>query len=165
MNKQKGRRDAMKKYSLLFGVAVLMLFALKTAFATDPDVTVMQKEGIGKYLADSKGRTLYWFKNDSPKKSTCTGKCLELWIPFYNGAILSASPEMNLKDFGTIVRQDGKKQNTFRSYPLYYYYMDEQPGDTKGQNFNNLWHVVDPVKFRLTEKEYFGYSETKGTTK
>lgn len=146
-------------------VAAMMLFSLKTALATAPDVMVMQKEGIGKYLTDSKGRTLYWFKNDTPGKSTCTGKCLEFWIPFYNGTILSASPDMNLKDFGTIVRQDGKKQSTFRRIPLYYFYMDQQAGDTKGENFNKLWHVIDPGKFRTTDKDYFGYSEPQGTQK
>jgi predicted lipoprotein with Yx(FWY)xxD motif len=152
----------MKKMSL-FIVAVMTLITLKTAFATSPDVTVMNKEGIGSYLTDGNGRTLYWNKKDSPGQSRVVGKFIEIWPPFFNGAILAASPEMRSKDFGMIIRQDGKKQNTFRSYPLYYYSMDKQPGDTKGEKILNVWFVIDPGKFHLTETESVGYSKTEGT--
>jgi predicted lipoprotein with Yx(FWY)xxD motif len=154
----------MKKIRLLIVLAAMLVVAVNVAFATDPDVTIMNKEGIGRYLTDANGRTLYWNKNDSPGKSSCSGPCIEIWIPFYHGAILSALPSAKAKDFGVIDRQDGKKQNTFRGYPLYYYYMDEKPGDTKGQNFKNLWFVIDPEKFHLSEKEYYGYRQTRETS-
>ena len=46
-------------------------------------------------------------------------------------------------------REDGKKQTTFRGYPLYYWAGDKAPGDTKGQGVNNVWYVIDPAKFPL----------------
>jgi len=51
------------------------------------------------------------------------------------------------EDFGTITREDGKKQTTFRGYPLYYWAGDKAPGDTKGQGVGNVWYVIDPTKF------------------
>jgi predicted lipoprotein with Yx(FWY)xxD motif len=67
----------------LFIVAVMTLITLKTAFATSPDVTVMNKEGIGSYLTDGNGRTLYWNKKDSPGQSRVVGKFIEIWPPFF----------------------------------------------------------------------------------
>ena len=54
---------------------------------------------------------------------------------------------MKAEDFGTITREDGKKQTTFRGYPLYYWVGDKAAGDTKGQGMGNVWHVIDPAKF------------------
>ncbi len=155
----------MKKIQLLIGILVLMLFGLQHATATPPDVTVMYKAGVGHYLADARGRTLYWSNHDSPNMSTVSGKILEKWPPFFQGAILSASPEMASTDFGTIRRKDGKMQTTFRSYPLYYFDADQQPGDTNGHKFNKIWSVMMPGKFHLVEKVSTGFSQTTGTTK
>lgn len=56
-------------------------------------------------------------------------------------------PGVSASDFGTIQRDDGKPRTTFRGYPLYYWAGDEKPGDTKGQNVNNIWFVIDPGNF------------------
>jgi predicted lipoprotein with Yx(FWY)xxD motif len=154
----------MKTMKLLLGALASMPLLLQTALATPPDVTVMYKQGVGNYLADATGRALYWTKKDTPQRSNCVGPCLEKWQPFYNGAVLSASPDMAASDFGTILRSDGRMQTTFRGYPLYYYTMDQQRGDTVGENVNNAWHVMLPGKFHLVEKYYTGYSMTVGTT-
>ncbi len=146
----------MKKIQLLFFSALFVFIALKTVVAAPPDVTVQHKDGIGNYLADVNGRTLYWSKNDSPGKSACIGSCAEKWPPFFSGAILSASPYMNAGEFGVIERADGKKQNTFRGFPLYYYSVDIRPGDTAGHNLGSVWFVIDPEKFKPPVKEYYG---------
>ncbi|MGD8351676.1 MAG: hypothetical protein PVG55_01650, partial [Nitrospirota bacterium] len=52
-------------------------------------------------------------------------------------------------DFGAITRGDGKKQTTFRGYPLYYFGGDSKPGDMKGQGSRGVWFVVDPGKFMM----------------
>src|SRR3989304_1730320 len=44
-------------------------------------------------------------------------------------------------------RGDGKKQATFRGYPLYYWGGDKAQGDTAGQGVNNVWYVIDPANF------------------
>jgi predicted lipoprotein with Yx(FWY)xxD motif len=117
-----------------------------SALAMDHAVKVMKKDGVGSYLTDAKGMTLYWFKKDSPGKSACAGPCVEKW-PLYYREKVAAGEGTKEGDFGTITREDGKKQTTFRGYPLYYWAGDKAPGDTTGQGVNNVWYVVDPANF------------------
>lgn len=146
----------MKKMGLVIAAVVMMLFVWKSGMAAEPDVRVMQKAGVGGYLADADGMTLYWYKNDSKGRSTCRGACIDRWPAFFTGAVLSAAPSMQQDDFGTIRRPEGKMQNTFRGMPLYYYAMDRKPGDTMGHKMNNLWFVIDPLKFVAPEKQLYG---------
>jgi predicted lipoprotein with Yx(FWY)xxD motif len=136
----------MKKSYLLF-LAVLLLAVFSTvAVAMHHAVKIAEKEGLGKYLTDTEGKTLYWFQKDSPGKSTCSGGCLEKW-PIYFRETVAPPQTISKDDFGTITREDGKKQTTFRGYPLYYWVNDGNPGDTKGQGINNVWYVVNPDNF------------------
>ena len=116
------------------------------AFAMDHAVQKMNKDGVGNYLADAKGMTLYWFKKDSPGKSACAGPCVEKW-PIYFREKVKAGEGLKDEDFGTITRDDGKKQSTFRGYPLYYWAGDKAKGDTSGQGVKDVWYVVDPANF------------------
>lgn len=126
---------------------VLMVMVVFSAAAFAEKVTVMTEDELQKYLADSKGMTLYVFKQDTPGKSNCSGVCLQNWPIFYGGEI--SPPEgIDAKEFGTITRSDGEKQTTFRGYPLYYFAGDGKPGDTKGHRLGNVWHVVHPDKFQ-----------------
>ena len=154
----------MKKIPLLIGMLSSLPLVLQTAFATPPDVTVIHKDGVGNYLADANGRTLYWSNKDMPKTTRCTGACIEQWPPFFSEAVLTADPEMASSDFGTIIRPDGRKQTTFRGYPLYYFSMDQMRGDTKGHKVNGAWFAMMPGKFHLVEKYYTGNSITVGST-
>jgi predicted lipoprotein with Yx(FWY)xxD motif len=43
---------------------------------------------------------------------------------------------------GTLTRDDGSKQVTYDGKPLYMYSSDASPGDTNGDGFGGLWHVV-----------------------
>jgi predicted lipoprotein with Yx(FWY)xxD motif len=136
----------MKRLSIVVAILVLAAVWAGAAYAGDSAVKVTQKEGIGAYLTDAKGATLYWFKKDSPGKSACAGPCVAKWPVYYQEKV---EPPEGLKeqDFATITRDDGIKQTTFRGYPLYYWSADEKPGETKGNNFNGVWFVIDPSKF------------------
>ncbi len=137
----------MKKMSLgVLGLGLLLFLGTGLAMAADHAVKMQTKEGIGKYLTDAKGNTLYWFKKDSPGKSACTGPCVEKW-PLYYREMAAAAKELKAEDFGTITREDGKKQTTFRGYPLYYWMNDKQAGETNGQGVNDVWFVVNPDNF------------------
>jgi predicted lipoprotein with Yx(FWY)xxD motif len=114
------------------------------ALAMDHAVNKMTKDGVGDYLTDAKGMTLYWFKKDSPGKSACAGPCVEKW-PIYHREKVAAGEGTKEGDFGTITRDDGKKQTTFREYPLYYW--AGAKGDTSGQGVNKVWYVIDPANF------------------
>jgi cytochrome b involved in lipid metabolism len=45
-----------------------------------------------------------------------------------------------------ITRADGRSQATFKTYPLYYYVSDNNPGDVNGQGVGGVWYLVDPAK-------------------
>ena len=128
-------------------VAVFVVLAMGGgALAMDHAVKKATKDGVGSYLTDAKGITLYWFKKDSPGKSACAGPCVEKW-PVYHRESVAAGEGTKPEDFGTITREDGKKQTTFRGYPLYYWVGDKAQGDTTGQGVNDVWYVIDPAVF------------------
>jgi len=116
------------------------------AFADHHAVKVAKKDGVGSYLTDTKGMALYWFKKDTVGKSACAGPCLEKW-PLYFREAVKAPEGVKAEDFGTIAREDGKKQTTFRGFPLYYWVNDKAAGDTLGQGVNTVWYVIDPANF------------------
>lgn len=128
-------------------VSAALLFAA-SALADNHAVKIAQKHEPGTFLTDAKGMTLYWFKNDSVGKSACMGGCLEKW-PIYFRDKVAAPDGVKAEDFGTIKRDDGKSQTTFRGYPLYYFAGDKAAGDTTGQGARDVWFVVDPGSFML----------------
>lgn len=135
----------MKSLASLLCVTFLALGA-SPALADHHALKVAKKDGVGAYLVDTKGMALYWFKKDAPGKSACAGPCVEKW-PLYHRDAVKAPEGVKAEDFGTITREDGKKQTTFRGYPLYYWAGDKAAGDTAGQGVNNVWYVVDPANF------------------
>ena len=136
----------MKKLIMLLVVVGMMVWGISTAMGMHHAIKIQEKEGIGKYLTDTEGKALYWFKKDSSGNSACAGPCLEKW-PLYYRETIAAPKEIEAADFGTITREEGKKQTTFRGYPLYYWINDKQPGDTTGQSVNNVWFVINPDNF------------------
>ena len=138
------RRGRMLPVGLIAGFVFLAMCG--GALAMDHGVKTMSKNGVGSYLADAKGMTLYWFKKDSPGKSACSGPCVEKW-PLYYRETVAAGEGTKAADFGTITREDGKKQTTFRGYPLYYWSGDKASGETNGQGFKDVWYVIDPANF------------------
>jgi len=111
--------------------------------ADDPAVKVASKPEVGSYLTDGAGRTLYLFKKDTQGKSACAGNCVTLWPIFFRERVQPAAGTKST-DFGTITREDGKKQTTYKGLPLYYFSGDHAPSDTKGQGFKDLWVVASP---------------------
>ena len=136
----------MKKMNIaLLGIGLLMA-GIGIAFANHHAVKIASKDGIGHYLTDAEGMTLYWFKMDSAGQSACKDGCLEKWPVYYRENV--ASPMgTEPKDFGTITRSDGQKQTTFRGFPLYYFFKDHKAGDTTGQGAKDVWYVIDPAMF------------------
>jgi len=125
-----------------FSLVLALVFA-GVASADHHAVKVSEDAKIGKYLVDAKGMTLYLFKKDSPGKSACAGPCVEKWPLYYREAVAAASG-LKAADFGTITREDGKKQTTFKGMPLYYFVGDKKAGDTAGQGVGGVWYIVAP---------------------
>ena len=113
-----------------------------------PAYTVMigTNKAVGNYLVDGSGNALYWFTKDKANMSACSGGCLKAWPAFTADSIVVPSA-LNASDFGTITRDDGTMQVTYKSYPLYYWAKDKARGDITGQNVGKVWFVIDPDKF------------------
>jgi predicted lipoprotein with Yx(FWY)xxD motif len=125
--------------------------------------TPIQKKGLqiatdakfGAVLTDSTGRTLYMFSSDEAGTANCTGACETTWPVYYSA---NASTDLNVKatEVGIITRTDGKKQTTFKGYPLYFYKDDLAIGEIKGDGVAGIWFVAKPdyaimmANFQLT---------------
>jgi len=92
-------------------------------------------------LTGSTGMTLYVFDKDvaDSGKSACNGPCTNNWPP-----LVAKDGDQPSGHYNLIVRDDGRKQWTYRGKPLYYWAKDLKPGDRTGDGFNNVWHVARP---------------------
>jgi len=134
----------MRKTAMFYAIFAVLSLALACVASADPDtIKLSEKEGVGKFFTDSKGMTLYIFKKDSPGMSACAGPCVEKW-PLYSHEAVAVPEGVNAGDFGTITREDGKLQSTYKGWPLYYFKGDKAPGDVLGQGLGNVWFVVNP---------------------
>lgn len=137
------RKTALLIFCALFVSAVMVPLQAQAAEDKMPAVKIAEKEGLGRYLTDPEGMTLYYFTKDTATSSACTGMCVERWPIFYSEvAIVPAG--CDISDFDVINRDDGKKQTTYKGQPLYYFFGDTAPGDTKGHGVNDVWYVVAP---------------------
>jgi predicted lipoprotein with Yx(FWY)xxD motif len=109
-------------------------------------IGIANKAGIGDYLVDSKGMTVYYFLRDTYQQSAATAAIVKAWPVFYAANVIP-QPPLLAGDFRTITRDDGTMQSTYLGWPLYYYAQDQAAGDTKGQQFNDLWFVLAPKGF------------------
>lgn len=124
-------------------VTIVVLALATTAAADQHTVKVASKKELGSYLTDAKGMTLYIFKKDSQGKSACAGECVTRWPLFFREKV-AATGDVKESDFGTITREDGKKQTTYKGLPLYYFVGDKAPNDTTGQGVKEVWFVAQP---------------------
>jgi predicted lipoprotein with Yx(FWY)xxD motif len=106
-------------------------------------VKLADNSTFGKILTDADGLSLYFFSNDTKNTSECVDGCLDVWPIFYIETIV---PDEGLisEDFSTITRSDGNKQTTYKGWPLYYFASDNNAGDTKGDDVNNVWFIAKP---------------------
>jgi predicted lipoprotein with Yx(FWY)xxD motif len=104
----------------------------------------LQTENISgaKVLANSQGKTLYWFAPDTSTTSVCNGTCAQYWPPVPGPDHAGNGVTGTL---ATIRRADGSMQETYNGHPLYTYVGDSAPGQANGNNLNlngGLWHEI-----------------------
>ncbi len=131
-------------------------------------VTVETKSGgLGTYLTDGSGRTVYLFASDTAGKSTCAGPCAAAWPPLTATGAPTAAGSAKSSLLSTITRPDGSKQVAYAGHPLYYYAADGSAGDTKGQgidNFGAKWWVLSPDGSPITATSSSKPSPSKSST-
>ena len=92
-------------------------------------------------LTDEAGMSLYIWDNDvaNSGKSLCPGGCSLNWPPYAAKEDVKPTGE-----YAFIVREDGRKQWTYKGKPLYRWFGDKKPGDREGDGFRQLWHLATP---------------------
>nr|AFS18501.1 hypothetical protein [Flavobacterium sp. MTN11] len=142
------------KRNLLAIVCIAMVFTACKKSSSDepttPPVTNNNK-GIqlatdakfGSVLTDKDGKTLYFFASDAAGIPTCTGGCETAW-PLYYSADASTDLKLNKAEVGEVTRADGRKQSTYKGWPLYYFASDAAKGDIKGDGVGGIWFVAKP---------------------
>ena len=131
---------ALKRCALAVAAVAAMTLG-GVALADHHAVKVAKSDKLGSYLTDTKGMTLYTFKKDSKDKSACSGDCVTKW-PLYYREKVAATGDLKANDFGTITREDGKKQTTYKGMPLYYFAGDKAAGETAGEGVRDVWEVA-----------------------
>ncbi|TWF33977.1 putative lipoprotein with Yx(FWY)xxD motif [Chitinophaga polysaccharea] len=120
--------------------------------APKPVVQISASAAVGNHITDVDGNSLYYFSNDFNGSNNCTGGCAAVWPIYYAGDNLAQAAlgtGLDIKDFATITTTDGKKQTTYKGWPLYYFAPNvggtnvrEAAGETKGEAVNNVWFVA-----------------------
>ncbi len=123
-------------------------------------VNIVTVSGVGKYLVDSKGMTLYIYTKDTPDTSTCTGGCAKAWPPLTITGSVTAGSGVNQSLIGTIKLPDGSTGVTWNHMPLYTFAKDQKPGDIKGQGVAGVWYLVGPRGNVMKSTGSFGRSST-----
>ena len=123
------------KTSAILGTFLALILAACGSMASS---TAPVKETAGA-LTDTRGMTLYTFDRDSAGKSACNGPCAVNWPP-----LMAPDDAKAAGDYGIVVRDDGKKQWTYKGKPLYTWIKDQKPGDKTGDGVNNVWHTAKP---------------------
>ena len=110
----------------------------------EAELHVSQAAGLGAFLIDDQGMTLYRFTRDEPNKSNCDIDCMVKWPPLLSERAPKADDGVDAGKLSTIAYKDGYQQVTYDGMPLYYWYQDKATGDTKGQGVGDVWFVVQP---------------------
>ena len=121
----------------------------------DIKIRIYTSPTLGSYLADSSGHALYMFANDANGLNNCAGPCELVWPYFLEDSLNNdnlGDTSLHLSDFKTIVAANGKKQTTYKGWPLYYYApavggsanTPEAAGATTGEGVGGVWFVAKP---------------------
>jgi predicted lipoprotein with Yx(FWY)xxD motif len=123
----------------------------------EPTISVRSHPVYGDILVGEGGRALYAFLKDDNKlnKSNCDTDCLKKWPPVVTlGKPIIASNKINPRKISSTFVADGHDTVTYFGWPLYYWYQDVTPEDTKGQAVDEVWYLISdvgrPVKRRRT---------------
>jgi predicted lipoprotein with Yx(FWY)xxD motif len=104
----------------------------------------LRSTSVGSVVVDDSGKTLYKFDKDTAGAGTsaCTSTgCAATWP----ADTVTGTPTAGTGvpgTIGVITRPDGTKQVTLDGHPLYRYSGDQAVGDTNGNGFGGVWHVV-----------------------
>lgn len=122
-----------------------------TAAATTPastsSVTVMTASATvgGKsvtILTDAQGKTLYYYKPDTPSTSACTGGCAQNWPPLLFSGSGTPSSSTTLPGTLSVVTTANGAQVEYQGHLLYTFVGDSASGQTNGEGKGGVWFAA-----------------------
>jgi predicted lipoprotein with Yx(FWY)xxD motif len=131
---------------LILSCLLLLLVLPAQAQEAPPTVSLGDTAGFGPVLVGPNGMTLYIFSPDPLDGSVCYERCAELWPPLivFNPDSVTLGEGIP-GELGVIERSTGTMQVTYNGQPLYYWFSDTAPGDTRGNGVGGVWWVVPPA--------------------
>jgi predicted lipoprotein with Yx(FWY)xxD motif len=113
------------------------------AAPTGPVTVKVTTTALGAVLTDDKGMALYKFDKDVGSTLAClTEPCATRWPSLLTLGPPKPGAGADDGKLGTVKRPDGLEQVTYNKLPLYYYFQDKAPGETKGQGVGGIWWLV-----------------------
>ena len=149
----------------LTGLAILLLVFSTSCSSDDSDydhkdteipitqeinfgIQKVYNNAFGNILVNQDNQSLYFFAADVTGESNCNGGCTGVWPPLIGElSEMEIASNLNLSDFGTITRNDGQKQITFKGWPLYYFSPEgdgvlEPRNKTEGDGIGGIFYVA-----------------------
>jgi len=104
---------------------------------------------LGTVLANSQGRTLYYFVPERGGKIVCSSSaCTNYWPPSLSaGGAMPTGGAGVTGQLSLIARAGGAQQITYNTWPMYTFAGDSAAGQTNGQGvvaFGGKWLVATP---------------------
>ncbi|MEO5998820.1 MAG: hypothetical protein ABIN89_18765 [Chitinophagaceae bacterium] len=120
----------------------------------DIEIRISNSPTLGSYLSDKSGHAVYMFANDANGLNNCAGNCELTWPYFFVDSLNNdklGDTSLHLSDFKTIMAANGKKQTTFKGWPLYYHAPSvggvntpDVAGVTTGDGVGGIWFIAKP---------------------
>lgn len=95
-------------------------------------------------LTNTQGRTLYYRTTDVPPTTVCSGGCASVWPPLLVTGSSTPASTTSLPGKLSVQTDANGTQVEYNGHPLYTFSGDTAPGQTTGEGFGGIWHVVTP---------------------
>jgi predicted lipoprotein with Yx(FWY)xxD motif len=98
----------------------------------------------GTILTNAQGMTLYYRTTDMPPTTVCSGGCAGAWPPLLVSGSSTPTSTTSLSGKLSVQADANGNQVEYNGHPLYTFSGDTAPGQTTGEGFGGIWHVVTP---------------------
>jgi predicted lipoprotein with Yx(FWY)xxD motif len=95
-------------------------------------------------LTTAQGMTLYYRTTDRPPTTVCSGGCASVWPPLLVSGSSTPTSTTSLPGKLSAQADANGMQVEYNGHPLYTFSGDTAPGQTTGEGFGGIWHVVTP---------------------
>ena len=96
-------------------------------------------------LTNAQGMTLYYRTTDMPPATVCSGGCASAWPPLLVSGSNTPTSTTTLPGKLSVQTDANGTQVEYNGHPLYTFSGDTGPGQTTGEGFGGIWHVVTPT--------------------